>query len=157
MALDDLRVPPGNRLEKLAATREGQHSIRINDQWRVCFIWRTATRATLRSSTTTEEVHMDEQLDPVHPGEVLLEEFLKPLGLRQNRLARSLGVPPRRINEIVLGKRRITADTALRLARFFGTSGRFWLNLQATSRASTSNGTDWLGSGTEVEILRRAS
>jgi antitoxin HigA-1 len=67
---------------------------------------------------------------PIHPGEVLLEEFLEPLGVTQHRLAVSIGVPPRRINEIVHGKRRITADTALRLARYFGTSDRFWLNLQ---------------------------
>jgi len=70
------------------------------------------------------------ELDPVHPGEVLLEEFLRPMGLSQNRLALQIGVPPRRINEIVLGKRSITADTALRLARYFGTSPQFWLGLQ---------------------------
>ena len=73
---------------------------------------------------------MTERLPNVHPGEVLLEEFLKPLELSQNRLARDLGVPPRRINEIVLGKRSVTPDTALRLARYFGTSERFWLGLQ---------------------------
>ena len=70
------------------------------------------------------------KLDPIHPGEVLLEEFLKPLGLSQNRLALEIGVPARRINEIVLAKRRITADTALRLARFFDMSPQFWLGLQ---------------------------
>ncbi len=73
----------------------------------------------------------EENLHPVHPGEVLLEEFLKPLGLSQNRLALDIGVPPRRINEIVLEKRRVTADTALRLARYFGTSPQLWLGLQA--------------------------
>jgi len=67
----------------------------------------------------------------IHPGEILLEEFLKPLGLSQYRLAKDLSVPARRINEIVLGKRAISADTALRLARFFSLSDRFWLNLQA--------------------------
>ena len=67
---------------------------------------------------------------PIHPGEVLLEEFLGPLGVTQHHVAVSIGVPPRRINEIVHGKRRITADTALRLARYFGTTDRFWLNLQ---------------------------
>jgi addiction module HigA family antidote len=71
------------------------------------------------------------RLPPVHPGEVLLEEFLQPLGLTQYRLAKSLKVPARRINEIVHGERAISADTALRLARFFGTSDRFWFNLQA--------------------------
>jgi addiction module HigA family antidote len=73
---------------------------------------------------------MAEKLNPVHPGEVLLEEFLRPMGLSQNRLALDIGVHPRRINEIVLGKRRITADTALRLARFFDNSPQFWLGLQ---------------------------
>ena len=68
---------------------------------------------------------------PIHPGEVLLEEFLNPLGLTQYRLAKELKVPARRINQIVHGTRAVTADTALRLARFFGTSDRFWLNLQA--------------------------
>lgn len=69
-------------------------------------------------------------MPPVHPGEVLMEEYLRPLDIAQHRLAVAIGVPPRRINEIVHGKRRITADTALRLARYFGTSERFWLNLQ---------------------------
>ncbi len=70
------------------------------------------------------------KLKPVHPGEVLLEEFLTPMNLSQNRLALAIGVPPRRINEIVLGKRSITADTALRLGRYFGMSPQFWLGLQ---------------------------
>ena len=74
---------------------------------------------------------MKKALHPVHPGEVLSEEFLKPMNLSQNRLALSIGVPARRINEIVLGKRSISADTALRLARFFGISPEFWLGLQA--------------------------
>ena len=69
-------------------------------------------------------------LDNVHPGEVLLEEFLKPLGVSQNSLARAVNVPPRRINEIVHGKRSVSADTAVRLSRFFGTSEKFWLGLQ---------------------------
>jgi len=73
---------------------------------------------------------MKKRLPNVHPGEVLLEEFLRPLAISQNRLARDLKVPPRRVNEIVLGKRAITPDTALRLARYFGTSERFWLGLQ---------------------------
>ena len=67
---------------------------------------------------------------PIHPGEILLEEFLKPLEISQYRVAKNIGVPARRINEIVHGQRAITADTALRLARYFGTSERFWLNLQ---------------------------
>ena len=70
------------------------------------------------------------KIAPIHPGEILLEEFLKPIELSQNKLALSIGVPARRINEIVLGKRRITADTALRLAKYFRMSPQFWLGLQ---------------------------
>ena len=70
------------------------------------------------------------RIPPIHPGEILLEEFLKPMDLSQNRLAMDIHVPARRINEIVHGKRRITADTALRLGRFFGNSPQFWLGLQ---------------------------
>ena len=74
---------------------------------------------------------MKKTLPNVHPGEVLLEEFLKPMGIGRNALARAIGVPPRRINEIVLGKRAVSADTALRLARALGTSEQFWMGLQA--------------------------
>jgi len=70
------------------------------------------------------------KLPPIHPGEILQEEFLKPMGISQYRLAKDISVPPRRINEIVHGKRSITADTALRLGKFFGISAQFWLNLQ---------------------------
>ena len=70
-------------------------------------------------------------LPPIHPGEILLEEFLEPMGISQYRLAKDINVPPRRINEIVHGKRAITPDTALRLSRYFGLSERFWINLQA--------------------------
>jgi addiction module HigA family antidote len=75
---------------------------------------------------------MMRRLPNVHPGEVLLEEFLAPMGISQNGLAGAIGVPPRRINEIVLGKRAITADTALRLAHYFGMSEQFWMALQAS-------------------------
>ena len=81
---------------------------------------------------------------PIHPGEILVEEFLKPLEISQNRLAIAIGVPPRRINEIVQGKRRITADTALRLSRYFATTDRFWLNLQTRYDLETEK--DHLGS-----------
>jgi addiction module HigA family antidote len=72
----------------------------------------------------------EQLLPPIHPGEILLEEFLEPMGISQYRLAKDISVPPRRINEIVHGRRAITADTALRLSRYFGLSERFWLNLQ---------------------------
>ena len=88
------------------------------------------------------------EINPVHPGEVLMEEFLEPLGVTQHRLAVEIGVPPRRINEIVHGKRRITADTALRLARYFGTTDRFWLNLQ--TRYDLEREKDHLGDALEA-------
>ena len=103
--LDELRIPPGNRLEALKGDRRGQRR--------------------LRSLTTTDK------LPPVHPGEILMEDFLKGMGITQHKLAVSIGVPPRRINEIVHRKRAVTADTALRLAKFFEMSPQFWLGLQA--------------------------
>ena len=90
------------------------------------------------------------KLHPIHPGEVLLEEFLKPMGLSQNKLALNIGVPARRINEIVLEKRRITADTALRLARFFGTSSEFWIGLQSQYDLDVT--ADALGERLEKEV-----
>jgi addiction module HigA family antidote len=74
---------------------------------------------------------MTRTMDPINPAEILFEKYIGPLNLGQNRLANVIGVPPRRINEIVLGKRRITADSALRMSRYFGTSERFWMNLQS--------------------------
>ncbi|MFT3944726.1 MAG: HigA family addiction module antitoxin [Ancrocorticia sp.] len=74
---------------------------------------------------------MINKIDPIHPGEILMEDFIKGFGITQNKLAVSIGVPPRRINEIVHGKRGISADTAIRLARYFGTSEEFWMNLQS--------------------------
>ncbi len=94
------------------------------------------------------------KLAPVHPGEVLLEEFLNPLGLSQNRLALNIGVPPRRINEIVLGKRRVTAETALRLARYFDTTPQFWLGLQADYDLDVA--ADELGQRLDNEIRGQA-
>ena len=94
------------------------------------------------------------KLAPIHPGEILLEEFLEPLEISQYRLAKDISVPPRRINEIVHGLRAITADTALRLARYFGTSERFWLNLQV--RYDLEIEKDRLGSRLQEEVLQRA-
>ena len=96
------------------------------------------------------------RLPAIHPGEVLRAEFLEPFGLSQYRLAKETRVPPRRINEIVLGKRGITADTALRLARFFGTSERFWLNLQVRFDLEVER--DRLGNRLkrEVSVLEKA-
>ena len=95
------------------------------------------------------------RIPPVHPGEVLLEEFLKPMGISQNRLALDMRVPPRRINEIVHGKRRITADTALRLGRYFGMSPQFWLGLQMDYDLDTEE--DRLGARLVQEVRRHAA
>ena len=92
------------------------------------------------------------KLPPVHPGEVLLEEFLKPLDISQYRLAKSMSVPPRRVNEIVLGKRSVSADTALRLGRYFGTSEQFWLNLQNEYDLDVEK--DRLGLRLETEVVQ---
>jgi addiction module HigA family antidote len=97
---------------------------------------------------------MENELAAVHPGEVLLEEFLKPLSLSQHRLALEIGVPARRINEIVLKKRSITADTALRLGRYFGMSPQFWLGLQAQYDLDVA--ADMLGDRLEREVRPRA-
>ena len=91
-----------------------------------------------------------QKLPPIHPGEILLEEFLRPLGLSQYRLAKDVSVPARRINEIVRGTRAVSADTALRLARYFATSERFWLNLQA--RYDLEIEKDRLGKRLEREV-----
>jgi antitoxin HigA-1 len=94
------------------------------------------------------------RMPPIHPGEVLREEFLEPMGVSQYRLAKDTSVPPRRINEIVHGKRAITADTALRLSRYFGTSERFWLELQ--TRFDLEREKDRLGDRLDREVLPRA-
>jgi addiction module HigA family antidote len=94
-------------------------------------------------------------MPPVHPGEILLHEFLEPMKLSQYALAQSVGVPPRRINEIVLGKRSVSADTALRLGRYFGMEPQFWLNLQ--SRYDLDVAKDELGARLESEVRPRAA
>jgi toxin HigB-1 len=139
--LDDLRVPPGNRLEALKADRAGQFSIQVNDQYRICFAWSNGDAFDVEiidyhgSISLLEDKQMPTRKDAVptwniHPGEILREEFLKPMGLSANELAKSIHVPAPRINDIVLERRGITADTAVRLARFFNMSEEFWMNLQ---------------------------
>jgi antitoxin HigA-1 len=105
-----------------------------------------------RSSTTTRRRPSRKVQEPIHPGEVLAEDFLRPMGITEYRLAKGTRVPPRRINEIVHGTRAVTADTALRLARFFGTSEQFWLNLQ--TRYDLEKERDRLGSSLfkDVEV-----
>lgn len=98
---------------------------------------------------------MEDRIPPITPGEILMEEFLVPMGITQNRLAVSIGVPPRRINEIVHGKRRITADTALRLGRYFGMTAQFWINLQTHYDLEVEM--DMLGSSLDrIQPLRTA-
>ncbi|MBL7224354.1 MAG: HigA family addiction module antidote protein [Candidatus Brocadiae bacterium] len=97
---------------------------------------------------------MAKKLAPVHPGEILLEEFLRPMGISQYRLAKDISVPPRRINEIVHGKRSVTADTALRLSRYFGLSDRFWLNLQTHHDIEVEKGR--LAGRLDIEVKVRA-
>ncbi len=91
-----------------------------------------------------------EKLQPVHPGEILLEEFLKPMAISQYRLAKDISVPPRRVNEIIHGTRAVSADTALRLSRYFGTSERFWLNLQVRYDIEVEK--DRLGDSLSTEV-----
>ena|SRR5436309_12707614 len=98
---------------------------------------------------------MGKKLPPVHPGEILLEEFLRPMSLSQYRLAKDIGVPARRINEIVHGQRAISADTALRLSRFFGLSERFWLNLQVRYDLEVEK--DRLGDRLDTEVHQFSS
>ncbi len=93
---------------------------------------------------------MTQDIQPIHPGEILLEEFLDPMAISQYRLAKDISVSPRRINEIVHGRRSITADTALRLARYFGTTERFWINLQARYDLEVEK--DRLGERLEAEV-----
>jgi addiction module HigA family antidote len=98
---------------------------------------------------------MKKMLEPVHPGKLLLKEFLEPIGISQRELARGIAVPPRRVNEIVLGKRGISADTALRLSRYFGMSAGFWMNLQ--KRYEIDIAIDTAGGRIEREVKKRTA
>jgi len=143
LELDDLRTPPGNRLEKLKGGRQGQHRIRINDQYRICFIWRGHDAHDVEITDYQQAFEVMKYMAResivrkgtpnwrVHPGAILREEFLKPLGMSPYELAKRLRVPVPRVNDIVLERRGISADTAVRLSRFFGTADQFWLSLQA--------------------------
>ncbi len=97
----------------------------------------------------------EKYLKPVHPGDVLLNDFMLPLGLSQNALARAIGVPPRRINEIVHGKRAITADTAIRLSRFFGTSAEVWMNLQTSYEIDSIIYAERTGNNKTFEFIKK--
>jgi addiction module HigA family antidote len=125
--LDDLRAPPGNRLEALKGERRGNIRSASTFNGGYAFHGGMEARPMSKSSIITDR----DWLPNPTPGDILMEEFLRPLGLSQSALARALHVPPRRINEIVLGKRAVTADTDLRLARYFGLTAGFFLGLQA--------------------------
>jgi addiction module HigA family antidote len=131
--LGDLRSPPGNRLEALAGDRKGQHSIRINDQFRVCLVWTTegpAEAEIVDYHYSRRGRQMTKKLKPMHPGEVLREEFLVPLKMSAGALAKVCGLPRTRIERIASEQTGITADTALRLGKALGTTAQLWLNLQ---------------------------
>jgi len=131
--LDDLTIPPSNRLEKLRGDLKEFHSIRINDQWRVIFKWIDGEPHEVRivDYHQGETTMAQNEFAPITPGEMLKEEFLTEYGLSQNQLAKAIGISPNRIAEIVNNRRRITADTALRLSLYFGNSAEFWMNLQS--------------------------
>jgi addiction module HigA family antidote len=129
----DLLHPPGNRLEKLKGDRSGQWSIRINDQWRICLPGSLMERMMSKSSTIIDGADPKfRRLPPLHPGEVLREEFLVPLGMSAHALAQALGVPRARIERLAREQAAVTADTAVRLSRYFGTTAEFWMNLQTS-------------------------
>src|SRR5205807_3296064 len=133
VSLQDLRVPPGNHLEALKGDRAGSTAYGSTTSGAFASTGKTEMPTRSRSSTTTDnEVTMSTKLlDPIHPGEILAEEFMRPLGLSANALARTLGVPVTRISEILRGRRGVSADSALRLARFVGSSAELWMSLQA--------------------------
>jgi addiction module HigA family antidote len=128
----DLRSPPGNRLEALEGNRRGQHSIRINAQCGSALSGGLMGQRMLRSSTITEVSMTKNGMRPVHPGEILKEEYLEPLNLTAAALARALSVSAPTVNDIVLQRRGVSADMALRLSICLDTTPEFWLNLQST-------------------------
>ena len=125
--VEDLRILPGNRLERLVGDHRGSTASVCTRSGVSASSGEKEVRTMPNSSTTTE----NDLIEPIHPGEILMQDFIEGFGITQNKLSVSIGVPPRRINEIVHGKRGITADTAIRLARYFGTSEEFWMNLQS--------------------------
>jgi antitoxin HigA-1 len=132
-ALGDLTLPPGNRLERLKGPREGQHSIRINDQYRLCFVWRDGSAYDVEITDyhwgeVTEMAPRKQKTIAAHPGEILRTEFLEPMDISAYQLAKALHFPG--IYEIVREERAISADVALRLGKYFGMTPQFWMNLQ---------------------------
>jgi addiction module HigA family antidote len=149
-AVGDLAALPGNRFEALAGDRKGQYSIRVNDQWRICFEWPVGALGP--SNVEIVDYHQENAMAviAIHPGEHLADE-LKELGMSAAELARRLAVPTNRITGILNGQRAITGDTTLRLAHFFGTSAEFWLNLQSLYELRVAR----KKMGTSLKALRR--
>ncbi len=144
-------------MEALKRVRKGQYSIRINDQFRICFNWKDGDAHNVEIVDYHQRVlkmasKKEKRLPPIHPGEVL-QDLLKESGLSINALALALRVPANRIGGIVKGQRGVTADTALRLARYFGVSAQMWINLQAKYDLETTE--DALGAKIEREVLPR--
>ena len=128
--LEDLRVPPSNHLEQLSGDRKGQHSIRINDQWRVCFTEKDGHYYNVEIVDYHQEYIMSDFIETPTIGEILSEEFLIPLGISAYKLAQAINVPTSRIQDILHNRRKITVDTSLRLAKFFGLSDGYFMSLQ---------------------------
>lgn len=129
----DLNAPPSNCFEHLKDARKGECSIRINDQWRLCFRFEEGNAYDVAIEDYHSEGEMKKRKDRLPTptvGEILREEFIEPLGITAYRLAKDIGVSTTTILEILNGKRKITVETALRMAKYFGNSERFWLNLQ---------------------------
>ncbi len=178
--VEDLRVPPGNRLEALRGNRAGQHSIRINRQWCIVFAWREDGAHAVEIVNYTEPGRTEmakrqlisrddldggrvdfsatttgERLPPVHPGAILRHDFMEPTGLTAHALALALRVPANRITAILAGERAVTAETALRLARHFGTGAGFWLNLQKAYELDVAERA--VGERIRAEVMPRAA
>jgi len=127
----NLQVPPGNRLAARKGRRAGPCRIRSNDRWRVCFRWTQAGAFAVEIIDGHQGEVIVSNVNAITPGELLLEEFRAPMGISQYRLAKEIAVPAQRSSEIVAGRRAITADTDLRLGRFFGLSSGYWQRAQA--------------------------
>jgi addiction module HigA family antidote len=149
---------PGEPVGSIEGDRAGQHSIRINDRWRICFSWREASAHDVEivdyHRGRGRIMAQRRKLPPIHPGELLRDE-LNEIGVSLNELGRALRVPMNRISAIVNGKRAVTVDTAMRLARFFGTSPQYWLNLQNAYDLEVS--AQELVSRIEREVLPRTA
>ena len=129
----DLKNPPRNRFELVRSGNTVKYSLTIKSSWKLNFTASDGNlfEVELTNITVKNSANEKSGFQPVHPGEILENEFLKPLNLSQNKLAIAIKVPPRRINEIVLRKRKITADTAIKLAKYFDMSPEFWMGLQS--------------------------